>query len=46
MSHEVFSEVTGERPALFLGVMDGGPPGSEGSRGEQGGGWLPPCITP
>jgi len=25
--HEVFSEVTGERPSLFHGVTDGGPPG-------------------
>jgi len=45
MGHEVFSEVTGGRPSSFLGVMYGGPPGSERSRGEQGGGWLPPGIT-
>jgi len=37
----------GGRPSSFHGVMYGGPPpGSERSRGEQGGGWLPPCITP
>ncbi len=25
--HEVFSKVTGDRPSLFQGVTDGGPPG-------------------
>ena len=45
--HEVFSAVTGGRPSSFQGVMDGGPPGSRAAgSGEQGGGWLPLCITP
>ncbi len=41
-----FSEVTGGRSPSFQGVMDGGPPGPERSRGEQGGGRHPTSVTP
>jgi hypothetical protein len=46
--HEVFSELTGGRPAVISGVTDGGPLGHPDpkDRVEQGGGRHPTSVTP